>query len=249
MRRLHVFAVAFLAVGLMAGDSAFAQGRGQGRGRGFGGGMFGGGGLTPAMMLLGQEQIQKELKITDEQKGKITEIQREGFGAGRRGGGQGFPNFQDMSQEERDKFFADMRKRNEENNQKMLAVLTPDQTTRFKQVQLWASGSQALSDEGVAKELGITDEQKDTIKTINEEAQKKRGEMFAGFDFQNATDEERTKLREKGAELTKEIDGELMAVLTDAQKAKLDKLKGEKFDYQPPAFGGGRGRRGRPNNN
>src|SRR6516162_11067248 len=62
----------------------FAQQRQRGGGGGFGGGMFGGG-----AMLLGNEDVQKDVKITDEQKTKIKEFndkqaaaRREAFGGG-----------------------------------------------------------------------------------------------------------------------------------------------------------------------
>lgn len=243
MARFVRLAVPVVAICLLANSAAFAQGQGRGRG-GFGGGFgFGGGG---AGMLLGSPQVQKELKLTDDQTAKIGEIQREAFQGG---GGGNRGNFQNLSDEERQKLFEDMRKRMEETNKKLTEVLSADQNARLKQIQLWVGGVASLvRNEEAAKELKITDDQKEALKTIAEESGKKQGEIFQGF--RGANEEERTKLQAKAAELRKETDTECMAVLTDEQKAQFAKMRGEKFEFDmSQAFGGGRGRRGRPGNN
>ena len=230
-----------LVICLLATNVSFAQGQGRGRG-GFG---FGGGG--GAGMLLMNPQVQKELKLADDQTKKIGEIQREAFQGG---GGFGGGNFQNMSEEERQKFFADMRKRGEESNKKMLAELTPDQTARLKQIQLWVGGiAGLLANEEATKELKITDDQKEALKTITEESGKKTGELFQGL--RGANEEEQAKAREKMATLRKETETECLAVLTDEQKEQFNKMRGEKFELDMSQFGGfgGRGRRGRGGNN
>lgn len=235
MRRLFGFTLAALVVCVMAGNEAMAQG---GRG-GFGGGGFGGG-LT---FLVQNEQVQKELKITDDQKTKIKEIAdasrpQPGAGGGR---ARGTPPTEEQ--------IAEMRKRTEETNAKITAVLSADQNARLKQIQLWTQGTRALTNNAdVQKELALTDEQKSALKTITDESQKKSRELF-GSAGRNATQEERTAAREKMTALQKETDTECMAVLTAAQKTKLETMKGAEFKLDMTAFGGGRGRRGGNNNN
>jgi Spy/CpxP family protein refolding chaperone len=255
-------ALPLLAVCLMANSAVFAQGQGRGRGGfggGFGGGMMGGGGGVG--FLLRSPQVQKELKMTDEQTAKVGEIQREAFqpggggGAGGAGGGRG--NFQNMTDEERAKFFEDMRKRNEETNKKLTAVLSADQNTRLKQIQLWVGGAVGLVNNADAvKELGITDDQKEALKTITDESGKKGRELFQNSGLgPDSTAEDRAKFTEKTNTLRKETETECMAVLTDEQKAQFNKMRGEKFelDMSQMGFGGpggpGGGRRGRPGNN
>lgn len=249
MRKVAGFTVAAIAVCLMAENAAFAQGRG-----GPGGGMAGMRRMMNSPLgLLGRNDVRKELKISDEQKTKIEEIQQElfqGFGGGGGGGGG-----QNLSDEERKKRFDDMRKKGEAATEKATALLTDDQKVRLKQVRIWAQGAYVLTEnEDVAKELKITDEQKEAVKLITEEADKKIGEIFAqGGGFQ-ASEEQQKKTREQLGELRKTTDEECQAVLTDAQKAQLDKLKGPKFELDPnERFGGGRGgpggRRGRPGGN
>src|SRR5580765_1772277 len=102
MRRFFGITLPLLAVCMLAGNVVFAQGFGRGRG-GFGG--MGGGG---AGMLLGNPQVQKELKMNEDQVAKIGEIQREMFAGFGQGGGGGFQN---LSDEERQKRFEEMRKK------------------------------------------------------------------------------------------------------------------------------------------
>ncbi len=181
--------------------------------------------------------------MTDDQTAKIKDALGEfAFGGQRGQRGQG----QQLSQEERDARNAERQKKSEEAGQKALALLTPEQLTRFKQVQIWVQGTAALTqNEEVVKQLSLTDDQKGAIKTINEESAKKGQGLRSGL--RNASDEDRKKATEQMATLRSETEAECMAVLTDNQKAQFEKLKGPKFQLDIPA--GGRGGRGRGGNN
>ncbi|HEY2252082.1 MAG TPA: hypothetical protein VGH74_13510 [Planctomycetaceae bacterium] len=239
MRRLFGITVASLVVCLVVSNGAMAQGRG-GRG-GFGGG-FGGGGFAG---LLQMTQVQKELKLSDDQIAKVKEVAdaaRPPQGArGQRGA--------DQTDEQRAAAREERRKRTEETDAKLTALLMPEQVTRLKQVQLWVQGYSALTNnETVAKGLGLTDDQKAALKTISDEAGKKRQAAFQGLG-RGASEEQRTKAREEMATLQKDTDAECKAVLTDDQNAKLAAMKGEKFELDRSQATGGRGRRRGNNNN
>jgi Spy/CpxP family protein refolding chaperone len=238
MRRYAGISLAFLVVCLLAEPVAFAQGQG-GRGRGgFGGGQM----MASPTFLLQIPQVQKELNLSDDQTTKIKEVLAEFAFGGQRG-----QRGQQLSPEERQARAAERQKKSDEAGQKAVALLTPEQTTRFKQVQLWVQGTAALTqNEEVGKQLSLTDDQKGAIKTITEESDKKRRELFQGGG-RNASEEDRKKARDQTAALRSETDAECMAVLTDDQKAQFEKLKGPKFELERPA-GGGRGRRGGNNN-
>jgi Spy/CpxP family protein refolding chaperone len=229
MRRLAFFTVTCLAIGLMTGSTVFGQGRG---GRGFGGGPRG-------ADLLANEQVQKELNLSAEQTAKIQAIAEEA----RPQRGQGGGNFRNLPQEERDKLIAEFRKKAEEAAVKATAELTPDQLMRFKQIEIWVQGPRALAENAeVVKTVGVTDEQKAAIKTITDESDKKRQELFSQLG-RNASDEDRKKAGDQSAELRKTTEAECLAVLTDGQKSQFEKLKGPKFELDRSAFRGrGRGR-------
>ena len=199
-------------------------------------------------MLLGNPQVQKELKMNEDQVAKIGEMQREMF-AGFGGGGQGGQN---LSDEEQQKRREERQKKAAENNKKMLELLDADQNARLKQIQLSVGGIAALGmNEEAAKALKLTDDQKEALKTINEEAGQKRQELGGGG--RGGSDEEQAQRREKFTALGKETEAECAAVLTDEQKAQFEKMKGPKFELDMSGFGRGGpgGRQGRPgaNNN
>jgi hypothetical protein len=152
-------------------------------------------------------------------------------------GGGGFQDFQSLSQEERQKFFEESRKKGEEIQKKAddmaSMILEPKQLERLQQLKLQREGIMAFYRDEVAKKIGITEEQKDKMRKIQEEARQAGG--GAGFqNFQNLSDEERremfTKMRERGEKMNAEI----LAVLSPEQKATWEKMQGKKFDFPPP---------------
>ena len=144
--RCSMFAVAALAVIALCASPAFAQqpgGRGGRGGRGgfgggFGGGGFGGGGVTA---LLQDEAVRTELDLVDEQISKLTEISsklREDLQAANQG--FDFGALRDLSEDERNARFAEIREKNEkvvaESQKEIDAVLLPHQRERLKQLQV-----------------------------------------------------------------------------------------------------------------
>lgn len=247
MHRTGLKAILAVTVCLALAGTAMAQGQGRGRGGrgGFGGfGGPGGGFGMGASMLLRNEDVQKELKLTDDQLEKLKALNEAGGGRGRRGG-----NFQDMSEEERAKAFAEFQKEAEERNKKAEAVLTADQAARLKQISLQVRGNTALAEETVAKELKLSEDQVSSVKTILEESGKRMRELFQpGGD--------REEMRKQMTEIREATNEELLAVLSDEQKAKLAEMKGPKINFEinpfgrgGPGGGPGGGRRRGGNNN
>lgn len=249
-----------LSAVLMMTGTALAQGPGRG---GFGGGFPGQGGGIAGLLLM--EEVQTELKLTDEQKTKLRDSREQlrggaGGGFGRRGGGAGGqggaespPNFRDMSQEERQKFMEDARKRMEEQSKKAeelaKGVLTPEQMTRLNELRIQQQGVRAMGRPEVAAALKLTDAQKEAIDDILEAARPQRGPGGGGgggFGGNRPSEEERDKARAEAEERTKKTQADIDAVLTETQKAEWTKLQGAKFTFpERPAFGqGGRGARG-----
>ncbi|MSR60788.1 MAG: hypothetical protein EXS05_24635 [Planctomycetaceae bacterium] len=198
-------------------------------------------------MLLGSEQVQKELKISDEQKEKLTALRGEAGRGGRGGGGAagagggGRPNFQDMTEEELEKFRADMRKAAEEANKKVEEILSADQLKRVKEIAVQVNGiATNVQNPAIAKTLNLSEEQAGQIKTISDETGKRMRELFQPGGDRDAARKEMEELRKNAEE-------EYTAVLSDEQKAQLEKMKGAKFEFDRSTLfpgGGGRGRRG-----
>jgi hypothetical protein len=110
---------------------------------------------------------------------------------------------------------------NEQKKAQMEGVLLPHQFERLRQIslqqQLKNNGeASTLADEKIAEELGLTDEQKERLKTRSEELKKELEEKIA-------------KLKEKARE-------DLLGELTRDQRKKLDEMTGNKFEMETPNF-------------
>lgn len=234
---------AVLAGLLLAPVFSFAQGPGGGGGRGGRGG-FGGGGVSS---LLAMEEVQKEISITDEQKAELTKIGEAARGAG---GGAGFDReaFQNLSEEERNKKFAEMRAAGEERAKKseeaIKTLLKPEQWTRLGELRVQRDGMRAWSRAEVQKELGLTEEQIAKIKTLND-ANAPTGGPGGGRPGQDQSEEEAAKAQAERAAKRKAYDEGMAAVLTADQTAAWAKMQGAKFEFPARGgFGGATGGRG-----
>lgn len=210
--------LAALALFVLTASDAVAQ-PGGGRGRGPRGG-FGG------AMLLQQASVQKELKLSDEQLQKVTELaekQREAF-AGLR----------DLEPEERREKMAEAQKSQRE---ELAKILSTEQGQRLKQIEWQQAGPQALANPEVAAALGLSDEQKQAVETAQTEMREQMRELFAA-----GPDGDREAARAKMTELQTATNEKINKVLTAEQQTKLKELLGAPFtgEIVRPSF---RGRR------
>jgi len=125
-------------------------------------GMRGGfGGGNNLLYLAMNEAVQKEIEVVDDQKAEIEKIGEE-IRSQRQQGER--PNFREMSEEEREKYIAQMRERSAKEakiaNAKLKEALLPHQMKRLKEISIHQRGTSALSDAEVAEELKITGAQK-----------------------------------------------------------------------------------------
>lgn len=223
-----------LACGVLALISANASAQGQGRGFQFG---FGGG-AGGAGALIRNEGVQKELKLTEEQTTKamevVTEIQQKHA--------DDFAKLRDPDldmAERMQKMQAIQKVIAEETTKGLDSVLKPEQTKRLKQIDLQQRGLLAFSSPEVEKVLKLTDEQKEKLKTINEDM---AGEMRSLFQDAQGNFQE---LQPKMATLRKETFAKGVAILTAEQKTSWKEMTGEPFEvkFELGAFGKGKGKR------
>jgi Spy/CpxP family protein refolding chaperone len=237
-----VVPIAYLAAILLVSSSQIlAQqggggrgGRGGAGGPGGPGGFFGGGGT---LGLIQQQEVQKEVELTDDQQKQLQtlgdtirgEIRDEMQGM--------FQGMRDLNDEDRQAKMAEIRARFEEINKdaesRIQKVLMPHQFDRLKQIDLQSriqrGGATALSEGELADTLGLTESQRDQIREKSEQVQK--------------------DLNEKIAQLRTDARNQLLDVLTPEQKAKLQSMMGSEFALPEPQFGppggpGGPGGRG-----
>ena len=204
-------------VALLAGP-ALAQGRG-----GFG--MMGGGGGISG--LIGNESVQKELKMDDTQVTKAKELadkNREKMMAS-------FAETKDLEKEERGKKIQEIMKEVNDSTVKAVAeFLKPEQVTRLQQCSYQVRGAQAFADPEVAKKLSITDAQKGEIKTITDEANEAAREIRQGIQ------DDREGSMKKLAEHNKETLSKVVAKLNDEQqKTWKEMLKARSLTRRHPS--------------
>jgi len=177
------------------------------RAQGFGGFMRG----NP-LMLLNQESVQKELKLTDEQKPKIDDLRQKSR-----------EKMQEIFQGDEGERPKKMQELNAETRKALEGILNPEQGKRLLEIVYQQRGAMAFSDPDVAKALNLTEEQQGKVKTINDETQAAMRGLFTpgqapDEDTRNKMNDLRTKSGEK-----------LLALLTPEQKTKWTQLQGEPF--------------------
>ncbi|MBI1333913.1 MAG: hypothetical protein JST12_12380 [Armatimonadetes bacterium] len=217
MKKL-LFGIAILAIAVMS----------QAQRGGF---MMGGagGGANPAM-LLGREDVQKDLALTDAQKDKVATLtdqnaMRDRFMKAMQDAGV---SFEDMRTDEgRKKMQPIMEKMQADMKKEIDAILTPEQSKRLGQIGVQMAGNRAILQKDVAKALGITDDQNEKIQNLV----KMQGDAQRGL-FQKMQDGELTRedLQDKMKKNGEIFDTELGKLLTDNQKAKLKEMGGKPFE-------------------
>jgi hypothetical protein len=248
-----VLALSAAALWAQEGGGQGRRGGGQGGfggGRGFG---FGGGGMTiDKVVLIGSEQVRKELKVTEEQGKKIEEIltahreAQRGLMPGR-GNRDASPEERQKAREEATKKTAELSKQTEG---KLAAVLEKPQTERLDQILLQQQGADGLVGENVVAALKLSEEQvkkmKGAIATRDEELNKLRGSFGRGGGGGGAGGGNFQEIREKTDKLRKDTDAAVLGFLSKEQSEALAKLKGAAFELDRQSlfrggFGGGRG--------
>lgn len=195
-----------------------ATGGGAAQRPGGGGGMRGMG--RNPMMLVGMDEVAAELKLTEAQKTKIQTTLREAMGSFRRGEGEA----PDM---------AAVQKAMEGVEKAVMDVLDPSQEKRLKELMLQRQGAMALNDPDVQKELGLSSGQTIALEKIGKEMAEQMRPP-AGAEGQRP---DMSKWREAREAAQKRM----LDVLTPAQKAKLEAMKGKAFTFPERQRGGGGG--------
>lgn len=256
-RRMGMVAVALVVTAgsaLAQNDEPRGERPGRGGPGGFGGrGGFGrmGGDRNSYLGLLRMDEVQADLKLTDDQKTTVREIGEEMRNAARPEG-LDRESLRDASPEEQQAAFAKMREfaetQEKEVRTKLAAVLDEAQMQRLRGLWVQRSGAlAALSNAEIVEQLQLTDEQKNLLSTQREEQR----ESMRGFGRRGeggppaAEGQAGGNFFERMQELRKAADDAALGVLTEDQKTAYAALEGEKFTFPPPQFGGFGGGRGR----
>src|SRR5271165_1721022 len=189
----------------------------QNRGGGLGGGAAG---------FLMAPNVQKDLKLTDAQVGKVQETLREI----RQTHQDEYAALRDASPDVRWTKMATLNETISDEVKKALSF-TAEQSRRYDQISIQAHGLQAFASASVGEKLKLTDDQKTKIREIAEATRS----QFAGPVNKDASEQERTEARNKRAAAQKENMTKVQALLTDDQKSAWKELTGEPIEIQYPA--------------
>jgi hypothetical protein len=223
MHKVYSTIMTLCLVVLLAGPAMAQRGqRGQGqRGQGRGGQQ------NPVATLLQNESVQKELQLDEGQIAKVKEavktVQSKYQDASAK--------LRDLPQEERREKGRELSKTVANDTlQSVSSILKPDQTKRLKQIQLQRSGSRAFNEPDVQQTLKLTAEQKESIKTIQDDATKAMQALAPAGRGQGGNRGARPQgTTDPRATLRKETMEKLLSVLNYDQKKMWHEMTGEPF--------------------
>ena len=228
-RPLTVLATS-LALGAAFVAAAGAQAP-EGARRGFGrgpsrGSLFG---------LLRLEQVQKEMKLSEEQTAKVQEVV-EKLGAEMREQYAALREIEDRA-EQRAKMSELSDQFDDTVREQLRDVVEREQMMRLYQIRMQVRPVvESLANRYVAGRLELTEEQKKKLDEIAKEMQAKQSELYGSM--RDANDKQRAEVFQKLRELRSNADEKALGLLTAQQKEAFEKMKGEKVELQM-----GRGRR------
>ena len=189
--------------------------------------------------VLGYVQVRDELKLTGDQINQVEAIGDEFIDKHVRAFEA---SAEKLSEDERRRKFAELKKVESEGVEKAKKVLTAEQAARLRQIEIWRSGPPAFADEDVVRALELTEQQKGVLKTIGDEYLHEVAALGTGLRAEfpgRITREERAKRAKRLAEIETQRqnvravkEAECMAALTDEQKLRFEKLRGEKFEIR-----------------
>lgn len=162
-------------------------------------------------------EVEADTKLTADQK-SLAKSLKEKIDAKRAesGGGGGGPNPEAR---------AAMVKLSAELDTEFAAKLDDGQKKRFSGLLLQVNGVSAVMDEQISKELGLSDDTLRQLRQVSQENVTARREAMQAV--QGGSREEMMEAMRKANEKS---DAALLAVLSDAEKKKLDELKGSKLE-------------------
>jgi Spy/CpxP family protein refolding chaperone len=174
--------------------------------------------------LLQNGQVQKELKLTEEQRTKIREIIR----TIRLKHREELERIQNLPAEEKGaKFREELQKISQETLTEGKAALKPEQVLRLKQIMTQLDGIEAFSEPKVEKELKLSESQKQKIKDIEEDLKDQVRQAFQGKSRTTFTE-----TMKKMQVLRTEAVNKAVAVLDPAQKKTWKELVAEPFELK-----------------
>jgi hypothetical protein len=162
------------------------------------------------LLLLRQKSVREDLKLPHEETEKIFEFTAKQYDEAEKA--------RDLPEDQRQAAFDRLVR---EDEAFLARHLTPDQRKRLEQISMHLAGLMWVTRPAIARELSLTDEQKQKARDYQKEAREKLMEVLKA--------ENKEERKGKLAELHKASHDKLLSLLTDQQKAKWHELAGPPF--------------------
>ena len=179
--------------------------------------------------LLRLEQVQKEMKLSEEQTAKVKEVV-EKLGTEMREQYTALREIEDRQQRTEkttalsDEFDGKLR-------EQLRDVVPREQMMRLYQIRMQVRPVvDSLANRRVAGRLKLTDQQKQKVAEISKDSQAKQSELYATM--RDATDEQRSEVYQKLRQVRSDADEKALGVLSAEQKAAFEEMKGEKIELE-----------------
>ena len=213
-----------LTIALVLTAACIAETQAQQRGR------FGRGSSRSSLLgLLSLEQVQKEMKLSEEQTTKVQEIIKE-LGAEMQEQYTALREIEDRDQ--RRAKTTELRNQSDQKVREQLRdVVEREQVMRLYQIRIQVRAVvDSLANRYVSGRLELTDDQKNKLGEINKQLGAKQSEVYATM--RDASGEQRSEAFQKLRKIRSDADAEALALLTAEQKAAFEEMKGEKIELQ-----------------
>ncbi|MFQ3587825.1 MAG: Spy/CpxP family protein refolding chaperone [Fimbriimonadaceae bacterium] len=224
--------------GVLVG-SAFAQAagpRGQGGAAPGAGPRAGGGQLGQRMgdgsMLVMRADVQRDLKLTDQQKSQVEGLMqrmRSRMESMRGQGQQPGANMSAMAEIQR------------ETSESINRILDEQQRKRLGEIQLQLAGPMALARPDVQNQLNLTQQQRTQLRELQAANMQKNREMMEKV---RAGQMDRTQIQAEREKLRKEATESMLKILTPEQATRFRQMQGAPFQADANVLGGNRLRPG-----
>ena len=218
--RSSLVLVMVLVLGFACAAQAQERRGPTGSGRGFSRGSL--------LGLLRLEQVQKEMKLSEEQTAKVKIVEK--LGTEMREQYTALREIEDRQQRMEkttalsDEFDGKVR-------EQLRDVVPREQMMRLYQIRMQVRPVvDSLANRYVAGRLELTDQQKEKVAEIAKESQAKQSELYATM--RDATDEQRSEVYQKLRQVRSDADEKALGVLTAEQKAAFEEMKGEKIELE-----------------
>jgi hypothetical protein len=176
-------------------------------------------GNVSAVQLIVLEDVQKHLKLTEEQKEKTVALHDTLIAERRK-------MFAEVSKESGDRG-AKLAEMNKRTTTKLESILDAAQRQRLKEILLQVNGAAELLKDKIAEAIGITDDQKEKLADIQRSNAKTRSDSRKKLDGSSAL------IRNaKMAELHREAEKRLLEVLTAEQRKHFEAMQGKKITLE-----------------